>query len=174
MYIMTALVTGSIVYAGTRAYRKYRQRRTTAWLLEDGRYVETTATVVEEPDLNQIEHRINQNLNMATFSLGITAAGVLLYTPLVLVSVPFNLYDAIKIFEDTWDMVLKRGPLFTVLVSSSVVTISLLSDFYLLTAVVEWLYFLNQKLVVMLLRSELGSFIMQSGQTGPVVEAYAL
>jgi hypothetical protein len=174
MFLMTALVTGSVVYAGARAYHKHRQRRTTVWLLQNDRYVETSATVVEEPDLHEIERRVNVNLNLATWSLGLTTFGVLIYAPLVLLSIPINIYDAIAIFEDTWDMVLKKGPLGTVLVSSSVVTITLLADLYLITALVQWLYFLNQKLIVLLLRSEFGPIIMQQGHMGSVAEAYGV
>ncbi len=173
MYIMATLVAGGVAYAGARAYRKHRQRRTSVWLLQNGHTVETTATVVEEPDWYQIERRINLNLNLATFSLGLTTVGVLIYAPLVFVSIPFNLYDAVVIFEDAWDMVLSKGHLITVLISSSVIAITLVANLYLITALVEWLYFFNKKLIVMLMRSELGPIIQQQ-QTGPVVEAYSV
>ncbi len=174
MYIMAALVTGGVVYAGARAYRKHRRHRTSVWLLEEGRYVKTSATVVEEPDLERIERRINFNLNLSTFSLGVTTAGVLIYAPLLLISIPINIVDAINIFEDTWDMILARGPLGTVLVSSSVVAISLLANLQLIAALVEWLYFLNQKLILLLMRTEVGPIIMQQGQAEPVLGAYTV
>jgi hypothetical protein len=174
MYVMAALVTGGVVYAGARAYSKHRRRRTTVWLFEDGRAIETSATIVEEPDLEQIERRINGNLNLATLSLGLAAGGVLIYAPLILISIPLNLYDAIMIFEDTWDMVLTKGPLGTVLVSSSVVVVTLLIDLQVIAALFEWFYFLNQKLVLLLLRSELGPLIMQQDTARTVVGAYSV
>jgi sterol desaturase/sphingolipid hydroxylase (fatty acid hydroxylase superfamily) len=173
MYVMAALVTGSVVYAGARAYHKHRRRRTTVWLFENGRAIETRATVVEEPDLAQIERRINRNLHLSTFSLGLAAGGVLIYAPLLLISMPLNFYNATMMFEDTWDMVLTKGPLGTVLVSSSVIAIILLIDLQVIAALVEWLYFLNQKLILLLMRSELGSVIMQHEQVRPVVGAYS-
>ena len=168
--IMAALVAGGIAYAGARVYYKHRQRRTPVWLFEDGRYIETSATVVEEPDLNRIERRVNLNFNLSTFSVGLTAAGVVLYAPLILVSIPFNTYAAITIFEDTWSMVLTKGRIGTVLVSSSLVAITLIAEMHFIASLLEWLYFLNQKLILVLMRSELGPIIAQQWQTEPVAE----
>jgi hypothetical protein len=78
------------------------------------------------------------------------------------------------IFEDTWDMVLTKGPLGTVLVSSSVVVVTLLIDLQVIAALFEWFYFLNQKLVLLLLRSELGPLIMQQDTARTVVGAYSV
>jgi hypothetical protein len=71
-------------------------------------------------------------------------------------------------------MILARGPLGTVLVSSSVVAISLLANLQLIAALVEWLYFLNQKLILLLMRTEVGPIIMQQGQAEPVLGAYTV
>jgi hypothetical protein len=166
--IMAIVVAGGIAYAGARTYYKRRQRRTPVWLFEDGRYIETSATVVEDPDLNKIERRVNLNLNLATISLGLTAAGVILYAPLVIVSIPLNVYDAVTMFEDTWAMIVSKGRLGTVLVSSSLVAITLIAEMYFLASLIEWLYFLNQKLVLVLMRSELGPIIAQQWQSEPV------
>jgi hypothetical protein len=174
MYLMAAFVTGGVAYAGARVYQRHRRRRTTVWLKQHGQAIETSATIVEEPDLPTIERRITTNLHLATFSLGLTTAGVLIYAPLVLASIPFNLYDAVMMFEDAWEMILAKGPLATVLTSSSVVVITMLADLYLITALVQWLYFLNQKLVLLLLRSEFGPILMRQRQVGPVVGAYAV
>jgi hypothetical protein len=166
--IMAAVVAGGIAYAGARTYYKRRKRRTPVWLFEDGRYIETNATVVEETDLNKIERRVNLNLNLATCSMGLTAAGVILYTPLVIAALPLNIYDAIMIFEDTWAMIMSKGRVGTVLLSSSLVAITLIAEMYFLVSLLEWLYFLNQKLVLVLMRSELGPIIAQQWQSEPV------
>jgi hypothetical protein len=78
------------------------------------------------------------------------------------------------IFEDTWDMVLTKGPLGTVLMSSSVVVVTLLIDLQVIAALFEWFYFLNQKLVLLLMRSELGPLIMQQDTARTVVGAYSV
>jgi hypothetical protein len=78
------------------------------------------------------------------------------------------------IFEDTWDMVLTKGPLGTVLVSSSIVAVTLLIDLQVIAALFEWFYFLNQKLVLLLMRSEWGPLIMQQDTARTVVGAYSV
>jgi len=166
--IMAALVAGSIAYAAARVYYKQRQRRTPVWLFEDGHYIKTQATIVEEPDLGKIERRVNLNFTLATFSVGLTAAGTVLYAPLILASIPFNIYDAIAMFEDTWTMVFTKGRIGTVLFSSSLVAITLAAHMYLIASLLEWLYFLNQKLILLLMQSELGPIIAQQWQTEPV------
>jgi hypothetical protein len=166
--IMAALVAGGIAYAGARVYYRQRQRRTPVWLIEDGRYIETSATIVETPDLVKLERRVNLNFNLAILSLSLAAAGVLLYEPLLLLSIPFNIYDAITIFEDTWTVILEQGRIGAVLISSSLVALTLATRMYLLASLLEWLYFLNQKLVLLLLRSELGPIIAQQRQPEPV------
>lgn len=171
--IMAALVAGSIVYAGVRSYRRHRRHSTPVWVIQDGRYVKTSATIVEKPDMERIARRINLNLNLATFSLGLTAAGVLIYAPLIIVSIPFNIYDAVTMFEDTWDMLLTKRSLGTVIVGSAVVAISLAADLHVIAAVVQWLYFLRQKLILRLLSSDLRSLVIQQ-QAEPVLGAYTI
>jgi hypothetical protein len=166
--IMAALVMGGVAYAGARAYHRHRQRRTPVWLFEDGRYIKTSATVVEEPDQAKIARRVNLNFNLATISVGLTAAGTVLYAPLVLVSIPLNLYDAIMMFEDTWMLVLSQGRIGLVLVSSSLVAITMVANMYLIASLLEWIYFLNQKLLLQLLNSDMWSIMAQQWQTETV------
>lgn len=169
MSIMAALVTGSILYSGARSYYKHRRRRTTVWLIEDGHSIKTSATVIEDPDLDKLDRRATFNFNLATFSLGLTTAGVLIYAPLIVASLPFNIFDTIIMFEDTWDTVLAKDPFGGVLVSSSIVAVTLLAHLHLLAALLQWLYFLNQKLMLVIMRSDLGAIInmMQQGATDP-------
>lgn len=161
MDIVTALVAGGVVYAGVSAYRKHRQRRTTVWLLENGHAVKSSAVVVEEPDLQHIERRVDFNLNIATWSLVLTTAGVLVYSPLLLISIPLNIYDAIAMFEDAWSVFIEKRRITAVVIIPSLVAVTMVIELYLLTSVVQWLYFLNQKLTLVLLRSDLAPLMQQ-------------
>lgn len=154
MLVMAALVGGGVVYAGVSAYHKYRRRRTPVWLIENGDYVKSDAELVADLDLNQLERRVNLNFNLATISMGLTAIGVLFYEPLVLIALPFNIFDAVMMFEDTWTALLEQGRTWVVVGASSVVVaITLLAHQHLLASVLEWLYFLNQKFSLVVARA---------------------
>ncbi|NJP04566.1 MAG: hypothetical protein HC837_02495 [Chloroflexaceae bacterium] len=154
MAIMEALVAGSVAYAGFRAYRRYCQRRTPVWLIENGEHIKSDAMVVTDPDISQIERRINLNFNLATFSLGLTIVGAVFYEPLILVALPFNLFDAIMMFEDTWTVFIEQSRKWMfVTASSTLVALSLLLHLHLTASVLEWLYFLNQKFSLLVIQT---------------------
>lgn len=156
--LIGGVLAGSAAYAGVRAYRKHRQHKTPVWLLEGDQYVETQATIVEEPDMPVLSRRIAFNYRFSTISLGLTTVGAVFYTPLLIVSLPLNLFSAFLIFEDTWTAVFARQHVGSTTFQSLVVSVSLLAEMHLLASLLEWLYFLNQKLMLVLLQSNLGSY----------------
>lgn len=147
MVTMAGILAGGAAFAGARAYYKYRKRRTPVWLLEQGEYVKSQAEMVVEPNQQEVARRVSFNFNLATFSMLLTVAGVLLYAPLILVALPFNVFDAYVMFEDSWSLLLEQQSVWwVVLALSLVVALTLVAHLHLSSSVLEWLYFLNQRL----------------------------
>jgi len=147
MTIVSAFVAGSVFYAGARTYFKYRHRKRFVWLLNDqGNRVPHETVIIEHSDPNQLAQQNDQDFSLATTSLTMTVLGTLVYSPLLLISLPLNIYNTIPMLEESFETLFIERTFRFVLVSSSVVLAGLFTNLQNLVAIVQWLHYLNRKL----------------------------
>lgn len=152
MTIVSAFVASSVVYAGARTFFKYRHRKRFVWLLDDqGNRVPRETVIIDNPDPNQLAQQNDQEFSLATTSLTMTVLGTLVYSPLLLISLPLNIYNTIPMLEESFETIFVERTFKFVLVSSSVALAGLLADLQSLVAIIQWLHYFNRKLLYTML-----------------------
>lgn len=149
MGVVSLLVGGSVIYAGVRALLKQRRRQSFVWLKNpDGQSVRTTLTVVEPEDPARSERLAERSYTLATVSLGLTVAGYLFFGPLVLVGVPFTIYNLVVMLEPSFMTLLEHGRISLVAFGSVLVIGTLLTEQFLGASLIQWFYFLGHRLAL--------------------------
>lgn len=155
MYIVTAFVAGSVIYAGARTFFKHRHRKRFVWLLdEQGNRVPHETVIIDSPDPHQIAQQNDQDFSLATTSLGITILGTLVYSPLLLISLPINIYNTIPMLEESFESAFVQRTFRFVLVSTTVSLVGLITDLQNFVAIIQWLHYLNRKLLSNMLSTQ--------------------
>jgi hypothetical protein len=163
MTIVSAFVAGSVLYAGARTFFKYRHRKRFVWLLDDqGNRVPRETVIIDNTDPNQLAQRNDQDFSLATTSLTMTVLGTLVYSPLLLISLPLNIYNTIPMLEESFETVFIERTFRFVLVSSSVALAGLLTDLQNLVALIQWLHYLNRKLLYNMLAASANPVTVES------------
>jgi hypothetical protein len=155
MPIISAFVAGSVLYAGAKTYFKHRHRKRFVWLLDDtGKRSPHETIIIDNPDPIQLAQTNDVEFSVSTVSLGVTLISTLAYSPLSLISLPLSVYNSIPIFEEAFEVVFLKRSFRFVLVSSSIIVTGLLTDLQSLASLVQWLHFLNRKLLLNMLAAK--------------------
>ena len=142
MIIVNGLLAGTFAVAAARLFSRRRQRNLMYWL------VVTEQTPFESGDnerLAIIDERIETSYRYATYSLGLSVLGGLVYAPLSWLSVPLTLYSALPLFERTLDNASDRFEINGDVFATTVLSVSLILDNYFLASLLQWLYALNDR-----------------------------
>ncbi|NDJ60863.1 MAG: hypothetical protein GYB67_07040 [Chloroflexi bacterium] len=143
MIVIDALLAGTLITASLRIFQRRRRRNLMYWLSLpadtpfDGDYENTQA-------LNTLNQRVRVSYRLATYSLGLSLIGALIYTPLGIISTPLTLVSALPLFERTIDNALERARLNGDVISATALIVTILSEGYLLASALQWLLALNE------------------------------
>lgn len=146
MLIVTVYIAGGMAYAGIKTFIKYRPKKSAAWLNETGR--KTSAASRFETESEQLENRairtekvLQRNFAISSVSLGLTAAGALLYPPLGVASVPLNVYTSIPVLGKSYEFLLRKRRGVMPVVTSFAVMGMMASGHYLWASLIDWMYY---------------------------------
>lgn len=147
MLIVNAMLAGAIAISSWRVMHRRRQRKLMYWLTI-GQQNPFSDDYDSRRALERIDKRVNTSYQIAIYSLGLTLVGVIVYTPITAISVPFTLYSALPLLERTIENSLKRLEVNGDLVGSCALVFSIAVDNYLLASLLQVLLALNEKLAL--------------------------
>ncbi|MBX3010157.1 MAG: heavy metal translocating P-type ATPase [Caldilineaceae bacterium] len=101
------------------------------------------------PPLSAEEHMINRNLFASAASLGLAAAGMFVYSPLALLSIPFTLYASVDVLRTAKDTLVQERRLSHATLDATVILSALASHYYLASALASLTYYTGHKLMAM-------------------------
>ena len=175
------LIFGTLAYAGLKAYRK--KKRLESKNSDPVSVTEIDANVVEvlidapshtQKATSKTEDddplTVNQHYTLASISLGLSASGTLIASPLLnVLSVPINLYNSVPNIQQSYEALYEENSSYTSIIYTLVMLGSIGSGYYLLASFIDWSYYLNAKLTENLLINlrRLGSTILD-GQPSTV------
>ncbi len=93
------------------------------------------------------EAEINQDLAIASVSLGLTTAGMLAYPPLLILSVPALLYTTLPIFHSAYEAIFKRREVTAEAVYSISIPGIFLTGHIFIASLAAFFYFAGEKLL---------------------------
>ncbi len=95
------------------------------------------------------ELMINRNLVASATGLGLAAAGMFLYSPLALISIPFTLYASVDVLREAKTALVEERRLGHSILDATVILSALASQYYLASALASLTYYTGQKLMAM-------------------------
>ena len=108
-----------------------------------------TPGAAEPHTLGVEEQLINRNLAASATGLGLAAAGMFLYWPLALVSVPFTLYASVDVLREAKVALVEERSLRHSMLDATVILSALVSHYYLASALASLTYYTGHKLMAM-------------------------
>lgn len=95
------------------------------------------------------EQAINRNLFASATGLGLAAAGMFLYSPLALLSIPFTLYASVDVLREAKDALAEEHRLRHSILDATVILSALASHYYLASALASLTYYTGHKLMAL-------------------------
>lgn len=142
MLLVNGLLAGSLTFAASRVLWR-RNRRNLMYYLDL-----PVQTIFERQDREGIavmRQQVDRSYRYATYSLGLSVLGVVVYAPLGLLSVPLTLYSSLPQFERTIENLLDRVELNVDFIQVALVGVALVLERYFLASFLQWVFVLNEK-----------------------------
>lgn len=149
MIIAPICIAGGLIYAGVMTYMKHRRQQQFVWLVgERGQPITKEAVVIDAFSIRELEEQIDHGLLLSTLAVGLTAAGKLIFTPVLFVAVPLSVFTALPVFEESLEALVLDQDVKPVVLSSVVIVVGLLTNLQIIGAVVLWLHYFNYRLLL--------------------------
>ncbi len=138
------LIGGTLVIAGVKVLRQHVQEQEQEQKL-------THSEVIPEETAAQLQQRDRETMHYIKVSgaaMGVAVVGEFLFPPLVVVSIPLNLYTAFPVFEVTFKNLLVERKVRASAIDSIAIAGALITHYYVAAAFANQIYFLAQKLLI--------------------------
>lgn len=148
--VFEIFLAGGVAYTGIKTFRR-RKRLNEAVCLTNYDKLPLEPTDLSAPDkisFAELERKINRDFSLSSVSLGLSITGALAYPPLGVASIPLTIYGALPTFENAFASIFSRNRTKVATVSSIVIVGTLVTDHYTWASVIQWIYHLNQKLLI--------------------------
>ncbi|NJO16160.1 MAG: heavy metal translocating P-type ATPase [Thioploca sp.] len=136
------LIGGTLVIAGVKVLRQHVQEQEQKL---------THSEVIPEETAAQLQRRDQETMHYIKVSgaaMGVAVVGEFLFPPLVVVSIPLNLYTAFPVFEVTFKNLLVERKVRASAIDSIAIAGALSTHYYVAAAFANQIYFLAQKLLI--------------------------
>lgn len=141
MLFVDIMITGGVLYAGVTAFNRHRAKQDNVWLVE---YIPSSKS--ESPgelteSFSQLEKRNKHHLTISYLSVGLSASGALLASPILgVASVPLNLYNTAPVLGESLQRLYDDGQIKIGIFASLITIGSMGADHYFLASFVDWAY----------------------------------
>jgi heavy metal translocating P-type ATPase len=147
------LIAGGVAYAGIKAYKKFRGKKSTHSFPNTEKPLPTNlrqqqmAVISSSTTDSEFDQETNYYLSISSIGLVLATVGALFYSLLSLLSVAVSLYASLPIFQLAYQSLFKERKLKVTVLDSIAIVGGLITGYYVVTALAGFIYYVAEKLL---------------------------